>query len=255
MRKRVSQKSGDLWQQVAQGDREQIKTKLPDLVLAETNSLVRHSTARVIAAIAGIEVPVGGWPQLLPYLHQTATSPQVAHREVGVYILYTVLETIVDGFQDQLPTFFKLFEQLLQDPESAEVRITSVRALGTIAQYIDGEDKDDIKSFQALLPGMIHVIAQTLDAGDEASARQLFDVFETLLILVRFTAASSSCHPLKHPAGNPSSQPPYTRTRPVPSPMWWEPQLRRRASCPRAERAELDYPVVSSTFVKSRAPF
>jgi hypothetical protein len=30
---------------------------------------------------------------------------------------------------------------------------------------------------------MIQVLAQTLDAGDEANARQLFDVFETLLIL------------------------------------------------------------------------
>lgn len=32
---------------------------------------------------------------------------------------------------------------------------------------------------------MIQVLAQTLEAADEASARHLFDVFETLLILVR----------------------------------------------------------------------
>jgi importin-4 len=32
---------------------------------------------------------------------------------------------------------------------------------------------------------MIQVLAQTLEAGDEANARHLFDVFETLLILVR----------------------------------------------------------------------
>jgi hypothetical protein len=31
---------------------------------------------------------------------------------------------------------------------------------------------------------MIQVLAQTLEAGDEANARHLFDVFETLLILV-----------------------------------------------------------------------
>jgi len=31
---------------------------------------------------------------------------------------------------------------------------------------------------------MINVVQQTLEAGDEAGARQLFDVFETLLILV-----------------------------------------------------------------------
>ena len=38
---------------------------------------------------------------------------------------------------------------------------------------------------------MIQVLAQTLEAGDEANARQLFDVFETLLVLVRHRPALS----------------------------------------------------------------
>jgi hypothetical protein len=88
---------------------------------------VRHSAARVIAAIAAIEVPMGNWGQLLPFLHQSCTSSQATHREVGIYILYTVLENIVEGFQEHLLNFFKLFENLLLDPESAEVRITTVR--------------------------------------------------------------------------------------------------------------------------------
>jgi hypothetical protein len=183
MRKRVSVNSGQLWLEVPQANREELKSELPKVVLRESNALVRHSTARVIAAIAAIEIPVGGWVQLLPFLHETATSSQAAHREVGVYILYTVLETIVEGFQEHLQTFFKLFEGLLQDRESAEVRVTTVRCLGTIAQYIDTDDKADIKSFQSLLPLMIQVLAQTLEAADEANARHLFDVFETLLIL------------------------------------------------------------------------
>jgi hypothetical protein len=58
---------------------------------------------------------------------QTVQSPQVAHREVGTYILYTVLENIVEGFQEHLSSFFQLFRQLLADPESLEVRITTVR--------------------------------------------------------------------------------------------------------------------------------
>jgi hypothetical protein len=40
------------------------------------------------------------------------------------------------------------------------------------------------KTFQNFLPAIIQVVQQALEAGDEASARQLFDVFETLLILV-----------------------------------------------------------------------
>ena len=108
------------------------------------SNLARHSCARVIAAIAAIEVPLGNWAQLLPFLHQTATSNQVGHREVGVFIMYTVLQEIVVGFQDHLQELFQLFANLLNDPESLEVRVTTVRALGVIAQYIDADEKAQV---------------------------------------------------------------------------------------------------------------
>ncbi|KAJ6607522.1 armadillo-type protein [Mycena sp. CBHHK59/15] len=183
MRKRVAQNSGNLWGQLPQSDREEIKTKLPEIVVADSDNLVRHSVARVMAAIANIEVPIGTWPQLLPFLHQTCVSSQVVHREVGIFILYTVLDNLVEGFKDHLQSFFKLFSQLLVDPESIEVRITTVRAMGVIASYIESEDKDDVKSFQACLPAIMQVIGQCVQTGNETGARQLFDVLETLLIL------------------------------------------------------------------------
>ncbi|EPQ56762.1 ARM repeat-containing protein [Gloeophyllum trabeum ATCC 11539] len=183
MRKRVLNNSGSLWIEVPQDQRDQIKQQLPDLTLSESSKIVRHSTARVVAAIATIEVPLGTWPQLLPFLHQTATSVQVAHREVGIYVLYTVLENIIEAFSNELQSLFKLFESLLNDPESEEVRITTVRCLGVIAQYIDSDDKKDIQAFRALLPAMINIIGQCVERGNEAGARQLFDVLETLLIL------------------------------------------------------------------------
>ncbi|KAG9309494.1 ARM repeat-containing protein [Chiua virens] len=183
LRKRVRQKSGDLWVQLPQDSREQIKNELPKLILKELNKLVRHSAARVIASIASVELKEGTWPQLLSWLNEACTSPRVAEREVGVYILFTVLETVLEGFQDSTQNFFKIFQVLVTDPESMEVRVTTVRALGVLAQYIDADDKADIKTFQSFLPAMIQVVQQALEAGDEASARQLFDVFETLLIL------------------------------------------------------------------------
>ena len=94
-----------------------------------SRNLVRHSISRVIAVIAFIEVPQNTWPSLLPFLQQSCTSQQVVHREVGSYILFTVLESIVTGFQEHLSGLFDLFRGLLVDPESAEVRITTVRYL------------------------------------------------------------------------------------------------------------------------------
>ena len=49
------------------------------------------------------------------------------------------------------------------------------------------------KSFQELLPAMINVIGQCVESGNEAGARQLFDVFETLLILVSFNHEMLRC--------------------------------------------------------------
>ena len=99
------------------------------------SNLVRHSAARVVAAIASIEFTEGTWPELLPFLHQSCTSPVVAHREVGSYILFTVLENIVEGFQEHLQNLFKLFAQLLVD-QSPEVRITTVRFVSAWTDHL-----------------------------------------------------------------------------------------------------------------------
>ncbi|KAI6167404.1 ARM repeat-containing protein [Pisolithus thermaeus] len=159
MRKRVQQRSGDLWTQLPQDERQQIKQKLPELILNEQGCVSFDRRVRLV---------------LLPLLHQACLSTQVAHREVGIYILFTVLETIVEGFQEQTQNFFSLFSGLMVDPESIEVRITTVR---------QGRYRTLKKSFQALIPKMIQVLGQALETSDEANARQLFDVFETLLIL------------------------------------------------------------------------
>ncbi|KAF8631861.1 hypothetical protein AX15_002131 [Amanita polypyramis BW_CC] len=183
MRKRVGQNSGRLWMLLPQNEREEIKSKLPTLMLAEPSDLVRHSAARVIASIASNEFVHGTWPQLLPSLIAMCSSNDVKHREVAVYIIYTVLEAIVETFEGDLTDFFRVFGLLLVDPASLEVRITTVKALGVLAQYIDIEDKKDLKAIQILLPAIFQVIGQTVESSNENGARQLFDVLETLLIL------------------------------------------------------------------------
>jgi hypothetical protein len=61
---------------------------------------------------------------------------------------------------------------------------------------------------------MIEVLAQTLEAGDEANARHLFDVFETLLILVRTRSIPTLFVP-NTSVGNTSSESAHPSTGPV----------------------------------------
>lgn len=80
----------------------------------------------------------------MPFLQEATSSPTAAHREVGIYIMYSVLETVIEGIKQQISGLFTIFTELIKDPESAQVRITTVQALGVLAQYIEPEDKQYI---------------------------------------------------------------------------------------------------------------
>jgi importin-4 len=71
-------------------------------------------------------------------------SQNAIHRESGAFILFTILEVVIEGLQDKVADFLNLFRHLLADPESIEVRLVTIRALGTLAGYIDIEDKAEI---------------------------------------------------------------------------------------------------------------
>ncbi|EJD51758.1 ARM repeat-containing protein [Auricularia subglabra TFB-10046 SS5] len=185
LRKRINAEDNKLWIALPQEIRNAIKEKSLQVVLNESKSLVRHSTARAVSAIANFELPLSQWPELLAFLEHSCNSQAAAHREVGVYILQTILETIVEQpqYAKQTPNFMQLFGRLLQDPESLEVRVTTIRCLGIMAEYLGESDKEDIKTYANYLPGMITVLGQCISDNDEGNARHIFDVLETLLIL------------------------------------------------------------------------
>lgn len=151
----------------------------------EPTRIVRHGIAQAVAAIAELELTVNPpqWPDLVPGLYQAAQSPEALHRETAVFVLYALLDTVLESMPDQLPTLFQIFGKGLQDPESGEVRITTVRALSKVAENITTEDKHDIKAYQEFIVPMLNVIQQAVNDDDEEGARHGFDVFETLLII------------------------------------------------------------------------
>ena len=58
-----------------------------------------------------------------------------------------------------------------------------IRYAPSPAQYIGSDEKNEIQQFQQLLPALIAVVQGCLNFSDKTGARQLFDVFEMLLIL------------------------------------------------------------------------
>ena len=143
---------------------------------------MRHATARVIAAIAKIDLEDGEWTSLPDILAQATTSQQVSHREVGVYILFSLLEAAGGVFEDKLPGLFSLFNNTIKDPESAEVRVNTLLCLSRVAMLIEPEeDPENLEKFVEAFPGMVAVLKGAIDAEDEDRTMQAFEVFQTLL--------------------------------------------------------------------------
>ncbi|KAF9109703.1 hypothetical protein BGX27_007294 [Mortierella sp. AM989] len=173
---------GNWWPKLEDASKTAVKAQLLKMIVSEQDSLPRHATARVIATIGRIEIPTNTWPELLNFLFQCCSSPTPAHREVGVYVIYTIFE-VTDAFADNLRQLLELFSRTIVDPESLVVRITTVQALGKMADFIEDGQKDEITMLTELVPHMVHVLKQCLDNNDEESAAKCFDVFDTLLLL------------------------------------------------------------------------
>jgi len=170
------------WTKVAADQREHARNQLFQATLSESSSLVRHSASRLISAIAKIDLDDGEWPELPGLLQQAATSSKADERAVGVYVLYSILETIGDGFSSKFKELFALFGKTIKDPESLEVRVNTLLAISKMALVIDAEeDQASIKAFQNIFPEMVAVLKDTIDSSKDDYVMLTFEVFNTLL--------------------------------------------------------------------------
>lgn len=150
--------------------------------MGESSSLVRHSIARIISAIAKIDLNDGEWGDLPNILLRAADSGNQDERAVAIYILFTILETLGETFEEKFQDLFTLFGKTIRDPESAEVRINTLLALSKLAMYIEPElHAGPVKAFQDMVPSMVAVLKDAIDQGEDDQIMQAFEVFQTLL--------------------------------------------------------------------------
>jgi len=170
------------WASLLDSQKGELRQALLQSTIDEDKPLPRHSKARVVAAIAKIDLEDGQWTELPGILQQAATSDVAKHREVGIYMIYTLLETMPDMFQENMAQMLTLFNRTIQDPESIEVRVNTMLALAELALVLDTEEDDQsLKNFQATIPHMVKVLQASIEAEDEEHAMQAFDVFNKLL--------------------------------------------------------------------------
>ena len=151
------------WAAVPEDQKPALRDSLLQSTTNEEQQLARHSKARVVAAIAKFDLEDGQWGELPGMLQQAATSNIARHREVGVYIIYTLLEASPDTFQENMSQMLQLFNKTIQDPESVEVRTNTMLALSELVMVLDtDEDVESLKSFQNTIPSMVKVLQQAI---------------------------------------------------------------------------------------------
>ncbi|KAL8964002.1 MAG: hypothetical protein Q9183_004783, partial [Haloplaca sp. 2 TL-2023] len=172
------------WKTIPSGQKSQIRQRLLQKTLEEEDQLVRHGSCRVITAIAKVDLDNGEWPDLFDTLVQAASSPTPRHREVGTYILFTTIEAMGEGVTAKFPQLLQVFGKTISDTQSAEVKINSMLGVSRIAILLEAEDDEQEKTLEAvqnLIPQMVAILKQAIDAGDEDRTTQCFEVFQTLL--------------------------------------------------------------------------
>ncbi|KAL2441075.1 putative importin subunit beta-4 [Exophiala dermatitidis] len=170
------------WTKIPNDQRQHARSQLFQATLSEPAPLVRHSASRLISSIAKIDLEDGEWAELPGMLQQAATSSRAAERAVGVYVLYSILETMGDGFSSKFKDLFALFSKTIKDPESLEVRVNTMLAISKMALVLDAEeDQASVRAFQDIFPSMVAVLKDTIDAGQDDQIMLTFEVFNTLL--------------------------------------------------------------------------
>ncbi|OTA85548.1 hypothetical protein M434DRAFT_400166 [Hypoxylon sp. CO27-5] len=170
------------WEKIANDQKPAVRNELLQAIVREQDAKCRHGQSRIIAAIATIDFANEEWADLLPAVMQLTNSDNVAHREVGSYIIYSLLEANAPYFEDHLSTLFDVFTKTIRDPQSRDVRVNTMQSISALLMLIDcDEDEKSVNTVQEFVPVMVDVLKDAVNSGDDERIQQSFEVFQSFL--------------------------------------------------------------------------
>lgn len=175
------------WDKVDESLKPQIRSAMLSNTFTQPSKLIRHSSARVVAAIGEIDLDDNKWPELLPTLIeqvQKDNEPQV--KEMAVFTLYTLLETQSEALQANVGDFLNLFANLLSDTTSLDIRVNAVLAFDTLSQFIENAGEIDNQlaaKFRDSIPLLVNVLKEVIASEETEKAKDVFNVFNSLIFV------------------------------------------------------------------------
>ncbi|KAL2016780.1 hypothetical protein VTK56DRAFT_2993 [Thermocarpiscus australiensis] len=170
------------WEKIPKEQKPAVRQHLVQATMNEQTPRARHANSRLVAAVAALDLEDGEWPDLIPALFNLASSNELAQREVGSYIIFSLLEENPTCFGDHVDKLLELFSHTLRDPQSADVRINSMMSIGAMLLMFEPlEEEEQVQKLQTLIPPMVDVLKDAVQAGDDEKTGQAFEVFQQFL--------------------------------------------------------------------------
>lgn len=170
------------WPSINGEQKTAVRNEILQAVVREQDARCRHGESRVIAAIAGLDFEENQWADLLPGVQQLSLSDNVGHREVGSYIIFSLLEANPTYFTEHLPKLFELFSKTIRDTQSRDVRINTMMSISSLLLLFSAdEDEASVAAVQEFVPPMVDVLKDAVENDDGERTRQAFEVFQSFL--------------------------------------------------------------------------
>lgn len=174
------------WDSLDENIKTQIKSSLLQTAFTESKEIIRHSNARVIAAIGNQELESNKWPDLVPSLIQAAAGDNSQNRQTAVFILLSLLEDFNTALTVYIDDLLNLFAQTINDTTSLETRSLSAQALNNVSALIEEQeniDPNQAAKFAGLIPSIVNVLDAVIKADDTTNAKLIFNCLNDFLLL------------------------------------------------------------------------
>jgi hypothetical protein len=174
------------WDELDDSIQQSIRDSILPFAFTYEKQDIRHSTSRLIADIAYVDIESEKWSTLLQSLVGAATDDNKQTRETATFILYCILEQLPLAWTEHSGSFLELFAVTLQDSASPVVQINTVLCLEALSGAID-EDETLVAQlaapFSSLIPSMLQVLKNSLNFDDTDKTKELFTAFNYLVML------------------------------------------------------------------------
>lgn len=174
------------WASVPENDKASIRLAMLQITSSEPSKLVRHSSARVVAAIGEFDLENNAWPELLPSLVAAARDANSQNKEMGVFCLRSLLETDSPALTPHQNDFVALFSGLLTENSSLDVRLSAVESMDLLAHYIEeNEPIDEVAAakFKASIPSFVSVMEEAIQNEGASVVKPLFNTMNNLIYM------------------------------------------------------------------------